>query len=66
MTLQHWQERAMEGMLNALDTQTRMEDPSMLSPLLRKIMERGRRSPQSRVGRRLMQIQQERDNAPPV
>jgi hypothetical protein len=29
-------------------------------------MERGRRVPEDRLGRRLLQIQQERDNNPPV
>ena len=66
VTFQHWQERAMEGMLRALDNQLRLEDNSVLNPRLRKIMERGRRVPEDRLGRRLLQIQQERDNNPPV
>jgi transposase-like protein len=66
VTFQNWQDRAMEGMLRALDNQMRLEDTSVLSPRLRKIMERGRRAPEDRLGRRLLQIQQERDNNPPV
>lgn len=66
VTFQHWQERAMEGMLRALENQMRLEDTAVLSPRLRKIMERGRCAPEGRLGRRLIQIQQERDNHPPV
>jgi transposase-like protein len=66
VTFQHWQERAMEGMLRALENQLRLEDTSVLNPRLRKIMERGRRVPEDRLGRRLLQIQQERDITPPV
>ena len=66
VTFQNWQDRAMEGMLRALDNQMRLEDTSVLNPRLRKIMERGRRVPEDRLGRRLLQIQQERDITPPV
>ena len=66
VTFQNWQDRAMEGMLRAMDTQIRLEDTSVLSPRLRKIMERGRRGPESRLGRRLSQIQQEGDKAQPL
>ena len=66
VTFQHWQERAMDGMLRALENQMRLEDTSVLSPRLRKIMERGRSVPEERLGRRLIQIQQERDNNPEV
>jgi transposase-like protein len=66
VTFQNWQDRAMEGMLRALENQMRLEDSSVLSPRLRKIIERGRSAPQERLGRRLLQIQQERDNDPPV
>ena len=58
VTFQNWQDRAMEGMLRALESQMRLEDSSVLSPRLRKIMERGRRVPEDRLGRRLLQIQQ--------
>jgi hypothetical protein len=54
------------AMLRALENQLRLEDTSVLNPRLRKIMERGRRVPEDRLGRRLVQIQQERDNNPPV
>ncbi len=56
----------MDGMLRALENQMRLEDTSVLSPRLRKIMERGRSVPEERLGRRLIQIQQERDNNPEV
>ena len=66
VTFQHWQERAMDGVLRALENQMRLEDTSVLSPRLRKIIERGRLAPEDRLGRRLQSIQQQRDNPPPV
>jgi transposase-like protein len=62
VTFQHWQDRAMEGMLRALENQMHLEDSSVLSPRLRKILERGRRAPDDRLSRRLLKIQQQREN----
>lgn len=66
VTFQNWQDRAMEGMLRALANQMHLEDSSVISPRLRKIMERGRRAPQDRLGLRLRKIQQERDKPLPT
>lgn len=65
VTFQNWQSRAMEGMLQALDNQLQLSDTTVLSPRLRKLMDRGNGSG-SRLGRRLLQIQQERDNQAPL
>lgn len=65
-TFQKWQNRAMEGMLQALDNQLQINDTAVLSPHLRKLMDRGRGLPEDRLGRRLIKIQQERDNSPPI
>ncbi|WP_366929648.1 transposase [uncultured Thiodictyon sp.] len=63
MTLQNWQNRAMDGMLQALENHLEINDTTVLNPRLRKLMDRG--DPQDRLGRRLMKIQQqERDNPP--
>lgn len=64
MTFQNWQSRAMDGMLQALENQLQLNDTTVLNPRLRKLMERGH--PEERLGRRLMKIQQNRDNPPPV
>lgn len=65
MTFQNWQNRAMEGMLQALENHLQINDTTVLNPRLRKLMDRGR--PEERLGRRLRKIQQqERDNPPPV
>lgn len=58
MTLQGWQKRAMEGMLQALETNTRLEDGAALSPRLRKLMETRRSDPDPRLGKRLRKLQQ--------
>lgn len=64
LTFQHWQSRAMEGMLQALENNLQLSDTSVINPRLRKLMDRGR--PGERLGRRLEKIQQERDNQPPM
>lgn len=64
LTFQHWQSRAMEGMLQALENNLQLSDTSVINPRLRKLMDRGR--PGERLGRRLEKIQQERDNLPPI
>lgn len=65
MTFQNWQNRAMDGMLQALENHLQLNDTAVLTPRLRKLMERGR--PEDRLGRRLMKIQQQDlDRPPPV
>jgi len=65
LTFQNWQDRAMEGMLRALEDRARPDDMTALSPRLCRIVERGCRAPEDRLGRRLRRIQEERDNAEP-
>lgn len=62
VTFQNWQNRAMEGMLQALDNQLQLTDTTVLSPRLRKLMDRGRGLAEDRLGRRLERLQQVRDN----
>jgi len=40
MTLQQWQERAMEGMLQALEPRVNLADGAALSPRIRALMDR--------------------------
>ena len=40
MTLQQWQQRAMEGMLQALEPRTNLADGAALSPRLRALLRR--------------------------
>jgi hypothetical protein len=40
VTLQQWQERAMEGMLQALESRTNLQDGAALSPRLRSLLEK--------------------------
>jgi len=57
ITLQQWQERAMEGMLQALEPRVNLADGAALSPRIRALMDRR----QQQVGkeglkRRLLQL----------
>src|SRR5580658_2036437 len=47
MTLQQWQERAMEGMLQALEPRVNLADGAVLSPRIRALLDKR----QQRVGR---------------
>ena len=40
MTLQQWQERAMEGMLQALEPRVNLADGAVLSPRIRALLEK--------------------------
>jgi transposase-like protein len=40
VTLQQWQERAMEGMLQALESRTNLADGAALSPRLRALLQK--------------------------
>ena len=64
VTLQTWQRRAMEGMLQALEDHARLADGAALSPRLRKLMERQSSSTpgsEKRLEDRLKAIQQGSD-----
>ena len=59
ITLQQWQERAMEGMLQALEPRVNLADGAALSPRIRALMDKR----QQQVGkeslkRRLLQLQE--------
>lgn len=57
MTLQSWQKRAMEAMLQALENHGRLEDPASLSPRLRKLMDQQSTLPRRKLDQRLRDIQ---------
>ncbi len=59
VTFQSWQKRAMEGMLQALESHARLADGAALSPRLRKLIETRRSSPPPGLDQRLRQIQQD-------
>ena len=65
VTLQQWQERGMEGMLQALESRTNLADGAALSPRLRALLQKR----QLLVGRekltaRLEQLQEVAPSAP--
>ena len=66
VTFQSWQNRAMEGMLQALENNVRLTDGAILSPRLRKLMEKRRGSPEDRLEDRLRKIQEGSDTSPLV
>ncbi len=51
--LNQWQERAMEGMLQALEPRVRLEEGPCLSPRLQALLRRKREEPSERLARRL-------------
>lgn len=58
MTFQHWQRRAMEGMLQALETRVNLEKGQVLSPRLQTLLSnRQRKMSVSKIASRLEQIQ---------
>ena len=63
VTFQSWQNRAMEGMLQALENNVRLTDGAILSPRLRKLMEKRRGSPEPRLDQRLRKIQQSQEES---
>lgn len=69
MTFQHWQRRAMEGMLQALESRVNLEKGQVLSPRLQLLLaSRQRKMNTSRIAGRLEQIQlasQQEDAAQP-
>ena len=65
MTLQSWQKRAMEGMLQALESHAKLEDGAALNPRLRQLMDRQLARPTKQLDQRLRRIQKG-DNKPPA
>jgi hypothetical protein len=58
MTFQHWQSRAMEGMLQALESRVNLSQGQVLSPRLQTLLaSRQKRINTDRMARRLQQIQ---------
>jgi len=51
--LMHWQNRALEGMLQALEPRVRLEEGPCLSPRLQALLRRKREEPSERLARRL-------------
>ena len=66
MTLNHWQNRALEGMLQALEPRVRMDQGPALSPRLQAMLEKrssviGTKKAVGRLAERLVQIQGKKD-----
>jgi hypothetical protein len=58
MTFQHWQRRAMEGMLQALESRVNLSQGQVLSPRLQALLaSRQRRVNTEKIATRLEQIQ---------
>jgi transposase-like protein len=65
MTFQHWQRRAMEGMLQALESRVNLAKGQVLSPRLQALMAgRQRRLGTEKIASRLEQIQLARSEEP--
>lgn len=59
MTLQQWQERAMEGMLQALEPRTNLADGAALSPRLKSLLaKRQMATGQEKLQARLQRLQE--------
>ena len=58
MTFLHWQKRAMEGMLQALESRVNLAKGEALSPRLQALLQKQSRSPSlAKISARLEQIQ---------
>jgi hypothetical protein len=67
MTFNHWQRRAMEGMLQALESRVNLAKGEALSPRLQALLQRQQRSSQlTKLSSRLEQIQQNKIAHPPA
>ena len=65
--LSSWQERAMEGMLQALEPQVKLTEGKALSPRLQALLQKRQRSADvDKITSRLEQLQQNRVANPPV
>lgn len=59
MTLQQWQERAMEGMLQALEPRVNLADGAVLSPRIRALLDkRQQQVGKEKLTQRLAQLQE--------
>ena len=59
ITLQQWQERAMEGMLQALEPRVNLADGAALSPRIRSLLDkRQQQAGKESLKRRLLQLQE--------
>jgi len=66
MTFNHWQRRAMEGMLQALESRVNLARGEALSPRLRMLLQRQQgRNNLSRLASRLEAVQQNKIANPP-
>jgi hypothetical protein len=66
ITFNHWQRRAMEGMLQALESRVNLAKGEALSPRLRALLQRQQRQSQlTKLTSRLEQIQQNKIANPP-
>lgn len=66
MTFHHWQRRALEGMLQALESRVNLAKGQALSPRLQNLLQRQQRShQQSQLTNRLAQLSQNKVASPP-
>jgi transposase-like protein len=68
MTLQQWQERAMEGMLQALEPRVNLADGAVLSPRIRALLDkRQQQVGKEKLTKRLAELQEiAPEGKPPV
>jgi transposase-like protein len=68
MTLQQWQERAMEGMLQALEPRVNLADGAVLSPRIRALLDkRQQQVGKEKLSKRLAELQEiAPEGKPPV
>ena len=65
MTFQHWQQRAMEGMLQALESRVNLANGEALNPRLRTLLQKQHRAKSAaKMSARLEQIQNKIANPP--
>ena len=65
MTFQHWQQRAMEGMLQALESRVNLANGEALSPRLRTLLQKQHRAKSAaKMSARLEQIQNKIASSP--
>jgi len=66
ITLQQWQDRAMEGMLQALESRVNLSQGGALSPRLQQLLLKQQRMPRSdKLTQRLAQLQSAKVANPP-
>jgi transposase-like protein len=66
VTFQQWQSRAMDGMLQALESRCHLAQGGALSPRLQELLQKqGRANSTERLTQRLTQLQQSKVASPP-